>query len=520
MHPTLLVLSASDKAGPVRQAKSLQAYLSDPRLFKGGQQNLADVAFTLSERRSKLPWRSFLLWEPAKHSPDQIASSFSSPIQASGSGRVVLTFTGQGAKEIRVDKSLLGLEVVRKSVERSEACLQKLGCCWSLSEELTKRDEHPTPKGPVMSQTLTTCLQLALVDALAAWKVVPHAVIGHSSGEIAGAYAAGSLVHEDAVKIAYLRGSLAQELINSSEKSAMLAVGTSEAQCVEMLGLHDAHQDIYVGCINSPNSTTLTGSLPSLQEAKTSLTARGVFSSILQTGIAYHSTYMSPMTSEYERRIGNLQAVTAPPFGQEIPTFSSVSSQQENAVTLRDAKYWSKNLTSPVKFSGAFDVLLDAHQAASDNRQLAIIELGPYGLLKQPLFDILGKQKKASKWTYQSVLDRSTPSLQSTLNLAGHLFANGFPIDLCAVNQIERSECQVVCNLPEYPFNHSSRHWHESQRSLNFRSRNKGRHELLGTRPPDWNPDQPQWRNLISTKEMPWLADHKVFHLCSAVGAS
>lgn len=56
------------------------------------------------------------------------------------------------------------------------------------------------------SQPLCTALQVALVDLVAAWKVTAGAVVGHSSGEIAAAYAAKAVSAEDAWRLAYYRG--------------------------------------------------------------------------------------------------------------------------------------------------------------------------------------------------------------------------------------------------------------------------------------------------------------------------
>ena len=62
---------------------------------------------------------------------------------------------------------------------------------------------------PEIAQPVCTALQIALVDLLADWNVIPVAVTGHSSGEIAAAYCAGGLSHESAMKVAYYRGLLA-----------------------------------------------------------------------------------------------------------------------------------------------------------------------------------------------------------------------------------------------------------------------------------------------------------------------
>lgn len=46
---------------------------------------------------------------------------------------------------------------------------------------------------PEHSQTLTTAIQIAIVDFLKSLNVIPAAVVGHSSGEIGAAYAPPSL---------------------------------------------------------------------------------------------------------------------------------------------------------------------------------------------------------------------------------------------------------------------------------------------------------------------------------------
>lgn len=65
---------------------------------------------------------------------------------------------------------------------------------------------------PEYSQPLCTVLQIALVELLKSFNINASAVVGHSSGEIAAAYAAGALSLPLACKIAYFRGQLVGKL--------------------------------------------------------------------------------------------------------------------------------------------------------------------------------------------------------------------------------------------------------------------------------------------------------------------
>jgi len=54
-------------------------------------------------------------------------------------------------------------------------------------DELTKEKTISNINDPAYSQPICTALQIALVDLLRAFKVLPSVVLGHSSGEIAAA---------------------------------------------------------------------------------------------------------------------------------------------------------------------------------------------------------------------------------------------------------------------------------------------------------------------------------------------
>ena len=96
------------------------------------------------------------------------------------------------------------------------------------AEEITKCPQDSHLNHPSLSQTVCTAIQIALVDLLESWNIHPDSVTGHSSGEIAAAYATGALIMDDAMSLAYYRGVVASQLLHDQpNRGAMMAVGMS-----------------------------------------------------------------------------------------------------------------------------------------------------------------------------------------------------------------------------------------------------------------------------------------------------
>lgn len=97
------------------------------------------------------------------------------------------------------------------------------------------------------------------------------------------------------------------------------------------------------------------------------------------------------------------------------------------------------------------------------------------------------------------------------LDAVSRLAISGCPVDLQAVNH-QDGKCppRVLVDLPPYPWDHSTSHWHESRLSLDYRKRSAPRHPLLGAPTPDFNRLEPSWRNIIRVVEIPWIRGHVV----------
>ena len=148
---------------------------------------------------------------------------------------------------------------------------------WSIVNELSKPEEESRVHLAEFSQPLCTSIQLAIVALLRSWGLKPVAVIGHSSGEIAAAYAAGYTCLCDAIMIArycglVLRHSLGH-LSQSAGKKVMCAVGLCEKDSRELIA--DFADRVQLAAVNSPDSCTLSGEAQAIDDIITKCKQHG-----------------------------------------------------------------------------------------------------------------------------------------------------------------------------------------------------------------------------------------------------
>ena len=284
----LFVLSARTQQSLDDGIKALDNYMRNAiynPLF------LNELAYTLGERKSIFPWRAVLVGATQRDVFYGLQNQTTIKGQAVSEPRIAFIFTGQGAAWpcMGYDISQWSREF-RDSIRKSEEYLFSLGVEWSLSQELSKSKLDSQIMTAELSQTLTTCVQIALVDMLAAWSVHPSAVTGHSSGEIAAAYAAKALSKENCLKLAYFRGVAAAELSKSSSKvrGGMLALGVGPGEAQSIIG-RIREGRVNVACMNSHESVTLSGDMNAIQKAKGLADDAGVFARLLKVDVAYHS---------------------------------------------------------------------------------------------------------------------------------------------------------------------------------------------------------------------------------------
>ncbi|KAF4914963.1 Highly reducing polyketide synthase alt5 [Colletotrichum fructicola] len=513
IRPQLYVLSAFDQAGVKRVADSYVRHL-EARSSTSDETYLDDLSYTLAAKRSNFHWRAAVVANDSESLCERLRE-LENPTRSNTKIEIGLVFTGQGAQWLGMGRELLRYAVFRESIEAANAYLQTLGCSWSLTDVLSMNTEKLNIETPALSHPTVTALQVALVDLLHSWSVAPHAVIGHSSGEIAAAYASSVISRESAWKIAYHRGRLSSTI----STGAMIAVslGREEAKTyVEKVNQQDSEGHVTIACINSPKSATISGSAKAIDLLSSLLDSDGIFGRKLRVVNAYHSSHMDPIAEEYAKSIGIIEPGVAIKTASVPKFFSSYLGRQASTQNLLDPAYWVGNLLSPVEFSKGLQAMMsDSVDDASTSKKAAIgllVEVGPHSVLQSPIRDILQITSGVKDVTYTSMLIRNRPADGTALEAAGYLFCRGYQLDVSAVisSTTGNTALKMLVDLPAYPFDHSTVYWNESRLSKNYRFRKHPRHDLLGSPVPDWNPSNAIWGHFIRAKENPWVKDHVI----------
>ncbi|KAK1147595.1 Type I Iterative Polyketide synthase (PKS) [Aspergillus melleus] len=515
----LLVWSAEDEGVLGRMTDAYSQYAHSLKIQQDEESAfLGELAQTLSEKRSQLSWRAYSVVDSLS-AIKTLPTSVSKPVHTTRSLALGYIFTGQGAQYYGMGRQLVTYPVFESSLRLCDDALRSFGCPWSVFDLLAQASpESFEMDNPTYAQCLTTVLQISLVDLLSSFGIVPSTVVGHSSGEIAAAYAVGGLSRESACQVSYFRGLHASTLRNGN--ASMLAVDLSRTDAQPYLEklLHSSKPgNITVACINSPGNVTISGDNHLVDALQADLEHSGIRSHRLRTGVAYHSSQMQAISSLYR---DSLQGLMAGSPSKTLMVSSVTGAPIGDRKILSTADYWVRNMVEPVEFCSAITESLS--HTGSKNRKIGapvkhaitdLLEIGPHGALQRPFRETLRSIDLNRSVRYMATLDRRQPSLQALQSAVGHLYAQGYSITFDEVNQYRGGlpqHTKQLVNLPSYPFNHSRRYWFETRETQKVRLRSHGRHELLGAPSPESHPGEAHWRTFFDPVQTPWILDHVV----------
>lgn len=389
-------------------------------------------------------------------------------------------FSGMGPQWWGMGRGLLESDDVFRSIARrcDEAFERVSG--WSILAELLRETNSSRMSDTRIAQPANALVQIGLVECLASLGLRPSAVTGHSTGEIAAAYAAGMLDVERAMETAYKRSDIQSQLAGCG---TMLALGCGEEQANDLI--HDLGRQLSIAAINSPNAVTVAGEPLPLQALAERASAEGLFNRFLKVEIPYHSHLMERIKPDVMSRM-NAAGAKAP----KIPLYSTVTGERYVGKGF-DADYWYSNIRHPVRFGDAV-----ASMIADGSRHF--LEIGPHPTLAQYVRE--AGVASSTSVSVTSTLSRDMPDEDAITSALGRLYTQGLELPWSTLLGVEGN-----VRLPSYPWQREPV-W-QSRPKLEQHIRGKIDHPLLGRKMLD---HRGSFVSEVNKVRMEWLPDHVI----------
>lgn len=131
----LFIWSSSDEDGIKRLGTVYHDHLSVLSLPTESEADkyFENLSYTLSYKRSRLPWKSYLVSDSIENLSSSLPHNLSRPVRSSGGApNLGFVFTGQGAQWYAMGRELFAYSVFDDSLQEADKYLQSLGCQWSL----------------------------------------------------------------------------------------------------------------------------------------------------------------------------------------------------------------------------------------------------------------------------------------------------------------------------------------------------------------------------------------------------
>lgn len=484
----LLALSARSPDALQALADSYKDFLST-----GPDTALRDICYTADVRRGHHDYRLALLGE----SRDQMIAGLEEFIRSEASApsllgrrissrkrKLVFVFPGQGSQWFGMGRRLLQHYPVFRNVVIECDHAFRAYCEWSLLSELSLTDPAKSRMGEIdVLQPALFAVQIALAALWRSWGIEPDAVVGHSMGEIAAAYAAGALTLEDAARVICERSRLLKPTIG---QGAMASVELSAADAQRaILGYEER---LAIGLINGPASTVLSGDPAALTEVVGRLQAQDVYCRIIKVDFAAHSPQMVPLQAGLSYALADISSRPT-----SIPIYSTVTGSLIDGSEFTGS-YWARNLREPVLFATAVERLLaDGYDT--------YVELSPHPSLLGAVQEVANHL--SLECTRLPSMRREKSEGAVILSSLGELYALGYPVNWSGLYP-QKGKCVT---LPSYPWQ-SERHWLDVAES-------SGEDHASGTAPSEnvddclyellWQPDQEDMAATPASMRGIWL---------------
>ncbi len=422
-----------------------------------------------------------------------------------GGPRLALMFSGQGGQWAGMGRTLHESDTTfRATLDEIDRLFARLSG-WSVRQAMFQTDDAKRIHATTVAQPAIMAVQVALAEMLKARGIVPAGVAGHSIGEVAAAYAVGSLTLEQATAVIYHRSRIQARQAGTG---GMLAAGVSADEGRQLIA--EVGGIISIAAINGPKMIALAGEFAALDRAAAILDQRGTFNRRIGVEVPYHSEFMTPLRADLLASLGTLHGARG-----AIPLYSTVTARREDGTHL-GGDYWYRNVREPVRFTDTMSVML------ADGCNV-FLEVGPHPVLVPGMKALIEGHHSASAF---ALLRRHESEAAGFAEALGQLHLNGVPMDWV---KVLGGPSTWAVDVPKHPWRRQ-RYWFEIPPAAARRLGEGQTNPFLKSTVSLAADDSVSVIDInVDAAVLPWLEDHRVDgvivvpatgHLEMAVGAA
>lgn len=454
-------------------------------------QKLESICHTLVRKpKFKVRQASVALNNQILHSSTvtEFIRSFTSKKDQSSDLKIPVTFVfnGIGTSWAPNKNSLYSTKpVFRSTIDLCDAHFRSISPTFGVRSFFTGKSRIKEPSVE-RSHAVHFALQAGLFELWKSLGVQPKAVVGHSVGEIAAAYAAGSVDLRSAVKIVAARATALQKECGSG---LMLAAAISAQEAKEYID--SASDRLFIAAINSDSSVTFSGTPAEIQSITEHFEKNRIFCRQLELPVPFHSPLIDHCQGEIIAALDN-----KPLKPNEIHWYSSLlGTEMQNQKS--NESYWWENFRSTVRFS-------DAINACLDDGYRVFVEIGPHPYLRVSLNECL--QKKSLDGHVSWSLEKNKNNDLTLHSALAAMFNLGHDVNWKRINPKS-----TICDLPATVFD----------RKLYRKSIRKPQTSAIpdlnlalvnpASRNEYENRNRQTWSIPLKVNDWPWLGKHRLY---------
>lgn len=341
----LLLVSAHYPYALEQRARDIADFLKQEK-----EVSLNDLCFTSALKRDHYNHRLAIVANTKEDFISQLSVSIDQyqKIKYDSHPKLAFVFPGQGSQWLGMGACFINKEpLFLKTITHCDALISQ-HCDWSLLEVLMNTQQDNFSNDVDIIQPALFSIQYALACLWQEKGVTPHAVIGHSLGEIAASCYTGALSLEDAIEVICRRSQGVRDHVSSGAMAVVELAPERIRSDIKSFG-----KSLVIAAVNSAENTLISGDNSAVDEYLRSLEKSDVFYSKVDVNYASHSPHMDKLSAKLKHDLKSLQARDG-----SVPIYSTTTGEVLTGSQL-NGDYWAKNIRNEVLFYQQMKQLLN-----------------------------------------------------------------------------------------------------------------------------------------------------------------